>query len=270
LDKQPNWRDRAPGLRRSVLGKMSIYEGVSVRRTTKNQKGFVDNAVGIKHRNLRDRILAFEHYGGLKCACCLETEFSFLSLDHIDGEGNTHRRKLLGNKFFAGHHIYRKLRELNFPKGFQVLCMNCQVGRRDNGGICPHKRKALTGPELLKEFDKLRVGRGNTEAMHNEEYKGALASIMRKAVQISSIEVSTEGETMPNQVFNNFDLVGVEGREGVWTVVEERAPLFYVQLGTDAGTRELLRGEALTLIEKVRIIDDDGPRLIPSTSIMGG
>jgi hypothetical protein len=75
----------------------------------------------------------------------------------------------------------RKLRSLEFPEGFQVLCMNCQVGRRDNGGVYPHKRKALAGPELLKEFDKLRVGRGNIGATMREEYKAALANVMRKA-----------------------------------------------------------------------------------------
>ena len=75
-----------------------------------------------------------------------------------------------------------------------MLCMNCQVGRRDNGGICPHKRKALTGPELLNEFDKLRVGRGNTEATQNEEYRCALANIMRKANSVPAIERKTERE----------------------------------------------------------------------------
>ena len=126
-----------------VLGRSTIPARAMKRymeRIMKNKKGFADNTVGIKHRNLRDRVLAFEHYGGSKCACCLETEFSFLSLDHKDGKGNLHRRELFGNKFIAGHHMYRKLRELHFPEGFQVLCMNCQVGRRDNGGVCrvPH------------------------------------------------------------------------------------------------------------------------------------
>ncbi len=166
-------------------------------RTRTNKTGFVNNAVGIRHRNLRDRIEALEHYGGLKCACCGENEFSFLSLDHIiDGEGSGHRRDLFGSKFIAGHHMYRRLRSLGFPEGFQVLCMNCQVGRRDNGGICPHKRKVLTGPELLKEFDKLRVGRGDNEAARSEEYLTALANVMRKAVQISSIKVSAEVEAL--------------------------------------------------------------------------
>jgi hypothetical protein len=166
-------------------------------RTRAYKTGFVDNAVGIRHRNLRDRIEALEHYGGPRCACCGEKEFSFLSLDHIvDGVGCGHRRELFGSKFIAGHHMYRKLRLLGFPRGFQVLCMNCQVGRRDNGGVCPHKRKVLTGPELLQEFDKLRVGHGNNEATQSEEYRSALANVMRRVAQLSSIEVSVEEEAL--------------------------------------------------------------------------
>ena len=50
----------------------------------RQKKGFLDNAVYMLHRNLRERLRALEHYGGPKCACCGEIEFSFLSLDHID------------------------------------------------------------------------------------------------------------------------------------------------------------------------------------------
>ena len=155
-----------------------------MRRSEKNRTGFVDNAVGIRYRNFRDRVEAFERYGGLKCSCCGEKELSFLSLDHIiDGKGSPHRRELFGSKFVAGHHIYRKLCMQGFPDGFQVLCMNCQVGRRDNGGVCPHQRSVLDAPNLLREFDKLRVGRGNTKATDSEEYKTALANVMRKSAR---------------------------------------------------------------------------------------
>jgi hypothetical protein len=34
---------------------------------------------------------------------------------------------LFGDKFIAGHHMYRKLRHLDFPEGYQVLCMNYNV-----------------------------------------------------------------------------------------------------------------------------------------------
>jgi hypothetical protein len=80
-------------------------------KTRVNKTGFVDNAITIKHRNLRDRIRALEHYGGLKCACCSEDEFSFLSLDHIvDGAGSAQRREMFGSRYVGGHHMYRKVR----------------------------------------------------------------------------------------------------------------------------------------------------------------
>lgn len=31
------------------------------------------------------------------------------------------------------------LKDNKYPKGFQVLCTNCNTGRHRNGGICPHK-----------------------------------------------------------------------------------------------------------------------------------
>jgi hypothetical protein len=144
--------------------------------------GFVDNAIFMLYRNLRERIRAFQHYGGLKCACCGEDEFSFLSLDHLDeGAGNTERMELFGKKYQGGHHFYRSLRLRGYPAGYQVLCMNCQVGRRDNGGVCPHESQPLAGEELLAEFEKLRVGWGNLAATESETYKTALANVIRRA-----------------------------------------------------------------------------------------
>jgi hypothetical protein len=80
-----------------------------------------------------DTILA---YGGY-CACCYETELVFLTIDHINGGGNKHRQSL-GLK--GGMDFYRWLRKQGYPDGFQVLCMNCQWGKRYNG-ICPHEQQ---------------------------------------------------------------------------------------------------------------------------------
>jgi hypothetical protein len=147
----------------------------------RSKRGFVDNSIYMLHRNLRERIRAFQQYGGLKCACCGQEEFSFLSLDHIDdGAGNTERMEVFGKKYQGGRHFYRNLRLRGYPAGFQVLCMNCQVGRRDNGGVCPHKSKRMTGDEILAEFEKLRVGWGNRGATRSEMYQVALANVSRR------------------------------------------------------------------------------------------
>lgn len=154
------------------------------KKGEKRKKGFANNALAMLHRNLCDRIAAFEHYhdgeGEIRCACCREAEFSFLSLDHVEeGSGNLERLEFFGKKYQGGHHFYRELRLRNYPPGYQVLCMNCQVGRRDNGGVCPHKCKRLPASELLNEFDKLRVGTGDEALTQTEEYKSALANVKR-------------------------------------------------------------------------------------------
>ncbi len=76
--------------------------------------------------------LVFEHYGR-KCACCGEEEEMFLTMDHINGGGIRHRKKI-------GMKIHVWLFKNNFPDGFQTLCFNCNWGKYINGGVCPHKK----------------------------------------------------------------------------------------------------------------------------------
>jgi hypothetical protein len=84
------------------------------------------------------KVTALTAYGGPVCVCCTETEVAFLSLDHINGDGNKHRRQLKAQ----GGHFYLKLRQRGFPTEppMQVLCMNCQFGRKHNNGVCPHQQ----------------------------------------------------------------------------------------------------------------------------------
>ena len=88
-------------------------------------------------------VLAVYSDGELKCACsnCYyhinDCPIEFLTIDHIHGHGNEHRKKM---GFKGGSDFYRWLIKNNFPEGFQVLCMNCNWGKRINKeGVCPHK-----------------------------------------------------------------------------------------------------------------------------------
>jgi len=84
-------------------------------------------------RKVRAEMLAAYSPGVVKCACCGETEERFLSIDHIDGGGYKHRKRI-------GHGMVMWwLRNRGYPPGYRVLCMNCNHGRAYNGGICPHK-----------------------------------------------------------------------------------------------------------------------------------
>ena|ERR1017187_690727 len=80
----------------------------------------------------------FDHYGGCKCACCGETEFAFLVLDHVDGNGNAQRRSIAGFTNYGGMNFHRWLIKNDFPDGFQVLCFNCNNAKAYNPGGCPH------------------------------------------------------------------------------------------------------------------------------------
>lgn len=88
-----------------------------------------------KKGNQRLRKIIFEYYG-MKCVCCGETEYKFLSIDHIEGGGNKHRKSL----GFGASTMYSWLKKNNFPKGFQVLCHNCNQAKGFYGK-CPHVDK---------------------------------------------------------------------------------------------------------------------------------
>lgn len=80
------------------------------------------------------RLKVLEHYGG-KCQCCGEDKYEFLSIDHINGGGNKHRKE---NGLLTGQGTYRWLIRNNFPKGFRVLCHNCNFAF-GHYKKCPHQ-----------------------------------------------------------------------------------------------------------------------------------
>lgn len=83
---------------------------------------------------------AFDAYGGSHCACCGESHHEFLALDHIEGGGAAHRREL---RRVRGSAFYEWLKKEGFPRGYQVLCHNCNLAKKD-AGICPHRQVQRT------------------------------------------------------------------------------------------------------------------------------
>jgi hypothetical protein len=89
-----------------------------------------------KLHGIEIRRAVIKHYSNGKncCDCCGETMYEFLSIDHINGGGNRHKRersiKRLSDWLY--HH--------DFPDGFRVLCHNCNqaIGYY---GYCPHERE---------------------------------------------------------------------------------------------------------------------------------
>lgn len=77
-------------------------------------------------RGLKIEVLSHYNGGGYpKCSTCGESRIDCLSIDHIDGGGEKHKREL----GICGP-VYNWLKKNDYPPGFQVLCMNCQFIKR--------------------------------------------------------------------------------------------------------------------------------------------
>lgn len=114
--------------RRDLLAQMTPEQAADFRKKEADKSARLNAAM---------RKEVFGAYGGYKCACCGEREPAFLSIDHVDNNGAEMRRTGVHSR--GGTHFYQWLRKNGYPKGFQVLCMNCNVGKHRNGGICPHQ-----------------------------------------------------------------------------------------------------------------------------------
>ncbi len=90
-----------------------------------------------QHRYRQElRMLVLSHYGPSEraiCSRCGFTDVRALTLDHLDGNGNQHRRQI--KKW-----IYLWLKQQSFPAGYQVLCMNCQMIKATENGERPGGR----------------------------------------------------------------------------------------------------------------------------------
>ena len=120
---------KRPGVRKRILEKnrnrMRKLRSDPSFRNLQNKKR--------REKRYSYKIAIIEHYsnGTMKCACCGINDTEFLTIDHINGNGVKHRKEIKID-------FYLWLKRNRFPDGFQVLCMNCQFGRKFCGE-CPHK-----------------------------------------------------------------------------------------------------------------------------------
>ena len=82
-----------------------------------------------KQRLYEMKMAAFNAYGGAKCSCCGVTDLVFLTIDHINGGGSKHRKRIKTS-------IYQWLKDNNYPPGYRILCWNCNWAEAHGG--CPH------------------------------------------------------------------------------------------------------------------------------------
>ena len=93
-----------------------------------------NNRDKINQYNLLLKHTVIEKYGG-KCSCCGENQILFLTIDHINNDGNVERDNM---KNYNTLSFYMKLKREEIRDDIQVLCFNCNLGKSINNGICPH------------------------------------------------------------------------------------------------------------------------------------
>ena len=76
-----------------------------------------------------------DHYGYI-CACCKETNPLMLTIDHVAGGGNVHRKELKQ----SSNEWLKIVKQEGFPDTYRVLCWNCNMSRnRTKNGECAHE-----------------------------------------------------------------------------------------------------------------------------------
>jgi hypothetical protein len=80
-------------------------------------------------RHIRNRIAVFDMYGR-KCVWCGESRYELLTIDHIENNGNSHRKE-------GAVRICDVLVKQPYqPEKYQVLCFNCNMAK-ENYKILP-------------------------------------------------------------------------------------------------------------------------------------
>ena len=111
------------------------------RKQWRKTRGKLSNRRYARESLKKDKIACLRAYGGRNpaCACCGEADDRFLTIDHVNNDGKAHRAAIDTQRI----RFYLFLKKANFPNDppLQVLCFNCNLGKRVNRGVCPHKDK---------------------------------------------------------------------------------------------------------------------------------
>jgi len=94
-----------------------------------------DKKVKEYHTKVKSEVMTHYSDGKLACLCCGVKGLVFLTIDHINGDGGIKRKTKEHKK---GMMFYIWLRVHKYPKGFQVLCHNCNQAKKQLSK-CPHE-----------------------------------------------------------------------------------------------------------------------------------
>lgn len=103
------------------------------------QKHKKENQKKARENRQRNRKIVLGHYsnGTFKCYCCGESQYMFLSVDHLENNGAEHRKQI------GSSQLYNWLIKNNFPPGFGVMCYNCNIVKGQYGKCLVHQGEAV-------------------------------------------------------------------------------------------------------------------------------
>lgn len=84
---------------------------------------------------------------GHACACCGESTYEFLTIDHVHNDGHLDRKQ-----GFRGPKLLRKIVAENYPDHYQILCYNCNGAKSTCPNGCPHLKK-----KIMEELTMLNI-----------------------------------------------------------------------------------------------------------------
>jgi len=139
----------------SLEGKLKKKEhyqrpGIKAKMIERNQRPEVRAKVKIYRDVMRVKVLQYysKHLSKSNIPCCrccgLNSHIAFLALDHIAGrhqmDSEPELVKLGYSSKMISNVLLKWIIDNNFPKGFQILCHNCNLAK-GYYGKCPHERK---------------------------------------------------------------------------------------------------------------------------------
>ena len=145
-----------------ILAKSKMYYKINRRKILLCKKAYRNSnkdkcEESRKRSAIKKRIQVIAHYSNNtnQCYCCGYTGLPFLTIDHINGDGAEHRKKVRPSQ------LYSWLIRNNYPDGFRVACYSCNKATGTKQ-ICPHKQEHIS-------IHKSR--RSELATKHNKKYR---------------------------------------------------------------------------------------------------
>lgn len=152
IKEYSNKWNKSSGMKSSRKKYNHSEKGKLKQKTREQRPDVVERREKVRQDN---RLNVLQHYSKLLsnsesvcCNCCgLNTHLDFLAIDHIAGKKQMDSEpeliKLGYRSTLRGNGLIRWILNNNFPKGFQVLCTNCNTAKAypKNNNKCPLEGK---------------------------------------------------------------------------------------------------------------------------------